>query len=387
MNIRILLLPFGLLPLAAQASPHDLIVGIDEKAVWGPDGIPVNGEPGKDGLLVMDITNPAHPTVRASLPLENSVFGPPTNLQITPNGRLALVADSVLNARTADGAKWAASPTDKLHVVDLDATPPALLATITVGRQPSGLAINAQGTLALVANRAGKSVSVLTIDGTTVSQVAELPMGEEVCAVAITPDGKRGFVAKNNSAKVAVLSIAGTSVTTDKTQDVPVGLGVYNLDVTPDGKYLIAANTGTAGDGSSKTLTVVDAASDHPHAISTASVGDGPEGMAISPDGKWVAVPLLLGTTASQTAWSYTKAGAAALMAVEPGGTLRLVSTLPLGAIPEGVAWSPDSGTVYIGNYADRDMQIFRVQDGKLVEAGTRITLPGQPASIRGLAR
>ena len=282
---------------------------------------------------------------------------------------------------------WKAVPTDKLHVIDLDAAPPALVATITVGKQPSGLAINAQGTLALVANRAGKSVSVLTINGTAVTQVAEIPMGDEVCAVAIAPDGKRAFAAKNLLAKVAVLGIDGANVTTNKADDVPVGLGVYNLDMTPDGKYLIAANTGTAGDGSSKSLSVIDAASAHPHVVDTVSVGDGPEGMAISPDGKWVAVPLLLGTTASQKAWSYTKAGAATLMSLDADGHLRLVSSLPLGAIPEGVAWSPDSSTVYIGNYADRTLQIFRVQAGKLVDTGEAMKLPGQPASMRGLAR
>ncbi len=386
MNIRTMLLPLALLPVGALANPHDIIIGIDEKAVWGADGVPASGAPGHDALAVMDITDPLHPTIRASMPLENSVFGPPTNLQITPNGRLALVADSVANTEGA-GGKWSAAPTDKLFVIDLDAAPPALISTVTVGRMPSGLAINAQGTLALVGNRAGKSVSVLSIDGTTVKQVAELPMGDEIAAVAITPDGKRAFAAKNLVGKVAVLTIDGTNVTTDKAQDVAVGSGVYNLDVTPDGKYAIAADTGVAGDGSSKTLSVIDATANPPRRVDSVSVGDGPEGMAISPDGKWVAVPLLLGTTASQKAWSYTKAGAATLMAIEPGGKLRLVSTLPLGTIPEGVAWSPDSSTVYIGNYADRTMQIFRVQDGKLVEAGAMMKLPGQPASMRGLAR
>ena len=386
MNIRTLILPLALLPLAAHASPHDMIIGIDEKAVWGADGNPINSAGGHDSLIVLDIADPLHPAVRATLPLENSLYGPPTNLQITPNGRLALLADSVTNVQGAEG-KWSAVPTDKLFVVDLDATPPALLDTVTVGRQPSGLAINAQGTLALVGNRAGKSVSVLSIDGTTVKQVAELPMGDEIAAVAITPDGKRAFAAKNLAGKIAVLSIDGTKVTTDKTQDVPVGSGVYNVDITPDGKYAITNDEGLAGDGSTKTLSVIDATANPPRRIDSVSVGDGPEGMAISPDGKWLAVPLLLGTTASQQAWSYTKAGAETLFGIEPGGKLRLVSTLPLGAIPEGVAWSPDSSTLYVGNFADRDMQIFRVQDGKLADTGVVMKLPGQPASLRGLAR
>ena len=385
MKIRTLLLPLALLPVVAQASPHDMLIGIDAKAVWGPDGIPVNSAGGNDSLLVIDVADPMHPKIRATIPMENSVFGPPTNLQITPNGRLALVADSVTNVQGADG-KWAAVPTDKVFVVDLDATPPAIIDTVTVGKMPSGLMINAQGTLALVGNRAGKSVSVLSIDGTTVKHVADVPMGDEVVGVVISPDGKRAFAAKNLAGKVAVLSIDGTTVTTDKAQDVQVGPGVYNLDITPDGKYVITNDEGTAGDGSTKTLSVIDATASPPRRVNTVSVGDGPEGMAISPDGKYLAVPLLLGTTASQKAWSYTKGGAAILLAIEPGGQLRQVSTAPLGAIPEGVVWTPDSGTLYIGNYADKTMQIFRVQDGKLVDTGMPMQLPGQPASIRGLA-
>ncbi len=380
------LLLLAFLPPAAHASPHDLLVGIDEKAVWGEAGLPVNGAPGRDAVLVMDISDPLHPRIRASLPLSNSVFGPPTNLQITPNGRLGLVAESVTASRGPDGA-WTAALGDKLHVIDLDANPPALVETVTVGRQPSGLAINAAGTLALVANRAGKSVSVLTIQGSTVRQVAELAMGDEIAAVAITPDGRRAFAAKNLVGKVAVLAIDGTTVTTDKAQDIPVGSGVYNLDVTPDGRYVIAANTGVAGDGNSKTLSTIDAAANPPHTIDTASIGDGPEGLAISPDGKWAGVPLLLGTTAAHAAWSYTRAGAIALMSIGPAGHLALAATLPAGAIPEGIAWDAGSNVLYVGNYADRDLTVYQVRDGTLTQVGERIGMPGQPASIRGIAR
>ena len=121
----------------------------------------------------------------------NSLLGPPTNLQITPDGRLGLVANSVVSVQ--DGAAWKAVPDDKLYVIDLSATPPKLIDTVTVAKQPSGLAISHKGDLVLVANRAGKSVSVLTIEGTSVKVAAEIPMGNEVAAVAITPDGKRGF--------------------------------------------------------------------------------------------------------------------------------------------------------------------------------------------------
>ena len=70
---------------AALAGTNDILIGLDEKITYGPDGL-VNGPPGKEAVLVMDVSNPAKPRIRASLPLMNSLLGPPTNLQITPDG-------------------------------------------------------------------------------------------------------------------------------------------------------------------------------------------------------------------------------------------------------------------------------------------------------------
>ena len=121
---------------AAKAGPNDILVGLDEKMTYGDAGS-VTGPGGKDAVLVMDVTNPAHPKIRASLPLSNSLLGPPTNLQITPDGRLGLVANSVVNVQ--EGNSWKAVPDDKLYVIDLTADPPKLIDTVAVGRQPSGL--------------------------------------------------------------------------------------------------------------------------------------------------------------------------------------------------------------------------------------------------------
>ncbi len=56
-------------------------------------------------------------------------------------------------------------PDNRIYVIDLMANPPAQIATVEVGKQPSGMAINRAGDLALIANRADNSVSVLTISG------------------------------------------------------------------------------------------------------------------------------------------------------------------------------------------------------------------------------
>src|SRR6201989_2035724 len=80
----------------AQAGTNDLLIGIDNKVTYGPQG-QINGAPGNDAVLVVDISDPAKPKIRASLPLTNSLLGPPTNLQITPDGKLGLVANSVVH--------------------------------------------------------------------------------------------------------------------------------------------------------------------------------------------------------------------------------------------------------------------------------------------------
>jgi DNA-binding beta-propeller fold protein YncE len=364
------------------AGPNDILIGADAKVSSGPDGL-VNGPPGKDELLVIDVTKPAKPVLRARLPLMNSLLGPPTNLQITPDGKLGLVANSVLN--TPQGNGFAVSPDNRLFVVDLAATPPVLSDTVTVGKQPSGLAIARKGDLALVANRAGRSVSVLSISGTKVAAIAEVPVEQEAAAVSITPDGKRAFVCLNLANRVGVLSIDGQTVSYDKTLDIPVAFNPYNVDITPDGKFAIVSTTG-AGKTNGDALVVIDTTGQHPHTVALMTPGTGPEGFAISPDGKWVAAALLGGSGAKQGDWFKTANGELALMALDPKtGEMVVKSRVPLGGLPEGVAFSPKSDYVYVGNFFDADLQVFRIRSGNLKALEPNIKLGGQPASMRGL--
>jgi DNA-binding beta-propeller fold protein YncE len=371
-----------LLPCLARAGTSDILIGLDQKITYDVTG-QVNGPPGKDAVLVMDVSNPAKPKIRASLKLMNSLLGPPTNLQITPDGKLGLVANSVV--MNQDGTAWKVAPDNKLFVIDLTANPPKLVDTVTVGTQPSGLAISKRGDLVLIANRAGKSVSVLSIQGGSVKVVGEVPLDQQAAAVVIAPDGKRAFVCLNQVNRIAVLNIDGQTVTYDKTLDIPAAINPYNIDITPDGKYVVASNTGAMTNNGDAEVTI-DPTGPHPHVIDLMTPGNGPEGFAISPSGKWAAAPLLMGSGAKHSDWFYTKGGELALMSIDAGGKLSVVSRAPLGALPEGVAFSPKSDYVYVGNYLDQNLQIFHIEGGKLVLVGT-MKLPGQPASMRGLAR
>ncbi len=139
---------------SAAAQAQYLIVGNDEKVVF-KDGKPVLSPPGKDTLSIVDISDRTKPRLVTSLQLENSIVGPPTNLAITPDNKLALVANSLDVVKDGDNLKNV--PDNKVFVIDLTASPPAVIATVQTGKQPSGMAINRAGNLALVTNRAENS--------------------------------------------------------------------------------------------------------------------------------------------------------------------------------------------------------------------------------------
>src|SRR5215213_3030075 len=124
------------LALAATAPPASgapfMIVGNDEKVAWDDEGKLVLSLPGRDNVVVLDLAEPESPKVVATLPLKNSVVGPPVNLAIDPTNSVALVADSVDVVKEGEALRQV--PDDKLHVIDLKASPPRIAATLRVGR-------------------------------------------------------------------------------------------------------------------------------------------------------------------------------------------------------------------------------------------------------------
>jgi DNA-binding beta-propeller fold protein YncE len=361
-----------------------LIVGNDEKQSWDENGKSILREPGKDTLSVLDISKPDMPQVTATIPLTNSVVGPPTNLAIHPSGEIALVANSMAPVIEGWGHKLA--PDDKVFMIDLKETPPKVIGTITVGQQPSGMAISPKGDLALVANRADGTISVLTIRGRDVLVVGTVPVGtaaDQVSAVAITPDGKRALVVKSAANKVAMLSIDGEKVAYDK-RDLPGGIYPYNVVISPDGKLALTADNGAGGssDGSVDTVSVIDLEANPPRVIDRVTVGDAPEGLAMSPKGDVAVVVELRGSNMPKTAFPYHPAGAVTALKID-GKRVTNAGSLNVGALPEGVAFGPDGKYLYVGNFLDQDLWVLRVDGSMLTDTTQRIKLPGHPASMR----
>jgi DNA-binding beta-propeller fold protein YncE len=370
------------LPVCAQAKPF-MVVGNDAKVTWDDAGQVVLSAPGKDTVSIIDLADPDHPKIVTSLPLENSVIGPPTNIAITPSGALALVANSVDNV--TDNGALKQVPIDQLHIIDLTANPPKLLTTLQVGKQPSGLDINAAGDMAMIANRADKSVTVLSIKGTEVKVTDTIAFPDSVAHVAFTPDGRHALAVRNVANLVSVIDIGADGKAAYNKLDLPTGTTPYNLVVTPNGKLALSLDQGNNGggcDGNVDGVSVMDLKAAPPHVIDRVVVGDCPEGMAISPKGDLAIAVLIGGTNSAKNAWFRHKTGSLALLAIH-GDKVTKIKEVPAGNLPEAIAFSPDGGTLYVGNYFDDDIAIYKVKGTEVTDTGRRLKLPGHPAAGR----
>jgi len=370
---------FAAAAIPVYAAPF-MIVGNDEKPGTDAQGKPVVNPTGKDTVLIVDLAKPEAPKIVATLPLENSIVGPPVNLAISPNGSVALVADSM--TVIDDNGTRKMVPTDKLFVIDMKANPPKLVQTLTLGKQPSGLSFSPKGDMALVCNRADGTISVIKIDGTNVTQTGTIPLSPGVSQVVFTPDGKHALAVKSPDNKLAVLDVDGDKVTYNKL-DIPTYAFPYNVVVTPDSKLAITADNGNGGtsDGSADAVTVVDLEGEHPHAIAHITVGDAPEGLAMSPKGNLAVVANVDGSNMKQ-AWFHHPTASLTVLHIQ-GTTVTPIKTIKLGAFTEAVAFSPDGRYIYAGNYADQDFSILKVDGTTVTDTGKRFKAQGHPASAQ----
>ncbi len=119
-----------------------------------------------------------------------------------------------------------------------------------------------------------------------------------------------------------------------------------------------------------------------PRVIDQVVVGDGPEGLAISPTVGYAVEVILNGSNLPHDRFYYHPRSYVSLLKID-GKKVRKVSTAEVGGLAEGVAFSPDGNYLYVGNFMDGDVTILRMQADRLVKAGS-LALPGHPASMRG---
>lgn len=356
----------------------------------------VVANPPLDTISIIDL-RASPPKVLAEVEVPNSVVGPPSNVAVSPKEEIVLVAGA-MQIDPSDPTKTI--PDDKLTVIDIGplkpgilkrlgiskgaAPAPKVIATLQAGKGAAGVAINKAGTLALVANRSEGTVSAFAIAGTKVTAAGKITVGGEKSgpsAIAFTPDGKSALVTLDNDNKIVVLAIDGAKVELTK-RVISAGLRPYGLDIAAKGEVAVVANIGLGG-GDADTISVIDLKVDPPRVVNTYTVGQTPEGIKMSPDGKYVAVTVMNGTNKPSDSPFFNQNGTLQIW-TRNGTQLSKSGDLPIGKWCQGIAWANNSRTLLVQCMVEEEITVVRYSGltGKSLQKVGTIKTKGGPAGI-----
>jgi len=335
--------------------------------------------PPADYITILDLgSNP--PKVLGEVNnVPTSVVGPPQSVAIAPDESFALVTGA-FKVDPADPTKTVAD--NKLTVIDLKAKPIAAVATLEAGLGATGVSINRAQTLALVANRNEGTVSVFTISGKTLTPAGKISLGDAKSGpshAAFSPDGKTALVTRDGDHKISILKIEGNNVEYTK-RDMTGGFRPYSLEISSKGDVAVFGNQG-GGQGDADVINVVDMKATPPRIVDTISVGQTPEGVAMSPKGNFVAVTVMNGSNKPKASPFYSDNGLLKIFAVR-GTKLTQVAQAPVGHWCQGAVWSRDEKTVVVQCMVEKDLEIFRFTGDGLKRTG-EIKLKAGGAGLR----
>ncbi len=162
-------------------------------------------------------------------------------------------------------ANWYAS-----EVVAVDPVSGAVLAHIPTGESPSGLVVTPDGKTLLVANRMGNSVSL--VDTASYAPKALIKICAHPFGITVDPQSRFAYAACVESDAVAVIDLAAKR----QTAQIKVGRRPYVVALSGATGYVTNELAGT--------VTSFDLATNTPRV--TVHVGENPEGIQASADGK-----------------------------------------------------------------------------------------------------
>jgi len=373
----------AVLPLLSVGATAQIAVSAnDNKAVLVNGANVVPDKPAADTVNIIDL-GASPPKVIGEVKAPASVVGPPQSVAVSRDESFALVTGA-FKVDPADPKK--AIPDNKLSVIDLKTKPPAVIATLEAGLGAAGVSINNAGTLALVANRSEGTVSVFTIAGNKLTPAGKIQLGDPKSGpshVAFTPDGKSALVTRDGDHKVSILSVDGNKVE-DSKKFMVGGVRPYSLEISAKGDVAVFTNQG-GGQGDIDVISVVDLKTKPPRIVDTISVGQTPEGVAMSGDGAYVAVTVMNGSNRAKDHPAYKDYGLLRIFSIK-GTTLKKVAQAKVGHWCQGAAFSKNNKTVVIQCMVEKNLQVFGFDGRNLKPAGT-VALSGGGAGLRTAAR
>jgi YVTN family beta-propeller protein len=180
----------------------------------------------------------------------------PEGVRVSPDGAWAVITSETDNA-----------------VSFLDTRALRVTSTAPVGHRPRDLAFTPDGHAAYVSGEFDASVYRITVPaGQPVQKLLQLRKEARPMSVLLDAARHRLYVSTGRGGTIAVVALTGATGTLVK--EIPVGARPWGIALTPDRRYLYAAN------GPSNDVSVIDTSS--LAVVKTIAVGRSPWGVVIS---------------------------------------------------------------------------------------------------------
>lgn len=348
----------------------------------------------RDRLMTVSIVDGQVDT--ASVDVTNSVTAAPEVLALTPDGRTAFVAERLAQRRPGDTRADQLRAGTTLSAVDVsDLSAPRVLTVATTAQSPEALAVSGDGSrIAVVSNPPdGAVLEVFGWDGTSFAEPISIPLPDVELATNVQwhPDGDALAINDDRGDRVVFARI-DRNVLQPWGAAVPVGVDPFVGRFTPDGRHYITANWGrdlsttVAADrlpDERSTLSVIEIGETAHRVVAEAESDVSSEGMAISPDGGYVATVNMRGTVSPADSPKFDEQASVSLLRLGDDGSLTKVGDYPLTAVlPEGGTFDR-TGEYFIatsfqgrGDDGGSGLQIFRVDSEAGLIPVQRISLP-----------
>ena len=382
--LALVLLPIAGLILSVHAQAQIAVSGNDGEQ---PELGDKPSNPVADTVTILDL-NVYPPKTISTLAVPFSMIGEPTSVAVSHSGRFALVSSSQ-KLDPADPSKFI--PDDRISVIDLtNPAKPAVIQTLSSGAGATGISIDKRDRLALVANVNEGSVAAFSIKDNVLTPAGKIQLEAKPgpVDVAISPDNKTALVTQRYGTGIWRLSIDGARLTNTGIF-IPTGGQSYGVQFSADGRY--AYNTNLQGrllpEGAERgtgprigTVTVIDLKTNS--VVNTLDVGPTPEHLVLSPDGRFMSVTIVNGSSSKPDSRNFNPFGFVKVFRVE-GPKLTQVAEARIGRWGQGATWSKDGRLILQQAAIERVIEVFRFDGKSLVrDMDATIKLPGRPGAL-----
>ena len=350
-----------------------------------------------------------------AIEVSNSIFGPPGVVDVTSDGRLALVIET-WQPRPQGAAKLdELVPGKTLRGFDIsDPNNPQFMGAVEVNTQPDAIDINPDGSLAVVVgSNTSEGLTFVALNGERLGEPQKFPLDlperpdlnvDKATFIQWHPSGR--FLAVNlvNRAQVAFYKVTSSNGNVTDVRPhgniVQVNKFPFVGCFTPDGKYYITSDLQWGADVpdfydvNRGTLTTIRVASSEGEAalnnfsVAVAEGGLGSETIAVSPDGQLLVSSNMRNTGKLESAPLYDPEASLNLYSIDStsGVLTKLGEWKYKATLPQGLVFDPSGDYLYVGVNAYKDdnplqggvevWQVIKGNNAQLKRTNTTVRVP-----------